>query len=327
MAVKDAFAVLPCWTTDFMDRKACGASSWAAAPRRPAATVSAGAVVSAPAAVYCCCCQANRNDWAVGSAESSEPNPVARPMTRTPMATIATAAMRERFARRAAGEALRPGLPELGATWRAGRLPPGTGRVALVPRERRVPGAEGAEWVGGAKGLEGTAVAGGPEGIEVAGRVEGAGGVEGAGAFEGVEGTAPFGTAGPGPRPSGASGWVSGAKTPPGQGALASGAGGLPWGSRTVVSGPGAAASGPGAAALGAGASVAGSGPLSRGLGAKRPRGLAWPPRSLAGGDTILLPVTVAVSRLGPLPWPLRAWPGPGVCRRSACRGRAPAPP
>jgi hypothetical protein len=37
-------------------------------------------------------------------------------MTRTPIATIATAAMRERLARRTAGEALRPGLPELGAT-------------------------------------------------------------------------------------------------------------------------------------------------------------------------------------------------------------------
>ena len=33
--------------------------------------------------------------------------------------------MRERFARLAAGAALRPGLPELGATWRAGRLRPG----------------------------------------------------------------------------------------------------------------------------------------------------------------------------------------------------------
>src|SRR6266566_2909419 len=153
-----------------MDRKACGASSWAAAPRRPAATVSAGAVVSAPAAVYCCCCQANRNDWAVGSAESSEPNPVARPMTRTPMATIATAAMRERFARRAAGEALRPGLPELGATWRAGRLPPGAGQATLVPRARRVAGAEGAEWLGGATGIDG---AGGAEGIEVAEGIEG----------------------------------------------------------------------------------------------------------------------------------------------------------
>jgi hypothetical protein len=38
---------------------------------------------------------------------------------------MAAAAIRERFARRAAGEDLRPGLPELGATWRAGRLPEG----------------------------------------------------------------------------------------------------------------------------------------------------------------------------------------------------------
>ena len=161
MAVKDAFAVPPCWTTDFMDRKSCGASSWATADRSPAATVSAGAVVSAPAAAYCCCCQASRNDCAVGSAESSEPKPVARPMTRTPTTTIAAAAMRERFARLAAGAALRPGLPELGATWRASRLPPGAARTALVPRDRRV--------------------------------------------------TAPFWTAGPGPGPSGTSGWVSGA--------------------------------------------------------------------------------------------------------------------
>lgn len=34
---------------------------------------------------------------------------------------------------------------------------------------------------------------------------------------------------------------------------------------------------------------------LLRGLGAKRPRGLAWPPRSFAGEDTIRLPVTFAV--------------------------------
>src|SRR6266536_3258245 len=106
---------------DFMDRRICGASSWATADRSPVATVSAGAVVSAPAAAYCCCCQANRNDCAVGSAESSVPKPVARPMTRTPTTTIAAATMRERFARLAAGVALRPGLPELGATWRAGR--------------------------------------------------------------------------------------------------------------------------------------------------------------------------------------------------------------
>jgi hypothetical protein len=38
------------------------------------------------------------------------------------MATTAAAAMRERFARRTAGENLRPGLPELGAPWRADRL-------------------------------------------------------------------------------------------------------------------------------------------------------------------------------------------------------------
>ena len=99
-----------------MDSKSCGASSWATADRSPTATVSAEAVVSAPAAAYCCCCQASRNDWAVGSAESSEPKPVARPMTRTPTATIAAAAIRVRFARLAAGAALRPGLPELGAT-------------------------------------------------------------------------------------------------------------------------------------------------------------------------------------------------------------------
>src|SRR6185369_11392864 len=106
--------------------------------------------------------------------------------------------------------------------------------------------------------------------------------------------------------------------------------------------GPGAPPLGPGApsgtgapkgtgtsAGLGAptGAPGAASDPVWRGLGAKRPRGLAWPPRSLAGGDTILLPVTVAVSRLGLFPWPRRAWPGPGACRRSACRGRRPAPP
>src|SRR4029077_20012676 len=92
--------------------------------------------------------------------ESSVPKPVARPMTRTPTATIAAAAIRERFARLTAGAALRPGLPELGATWRAGRLPPGAARKALVPRDR---------------------------------------------------GMAPFWTAGPGPGPSGTSGWVSGA--------------------------------------------------------------------------------------------------------------------
>src|SRR5689334_23450258 len=108
-------------------------------------------------------------------------------MTRTPMATIATAAMRERLARRTAGEALRPGLSELGATWRAGRLPPGAGRAALVPRGRRVPGAEGAEWAGGAKGSE---------------------------AAEGIEGVTPFSAAGPGTRLSGRSGWVPGAETP-----------------------------------------------------------------------------------------------------------------
>ena len=75
------------------------------------------------------------------------------------------------------------------------------------------------------------------------------------------------------------------------------------------------------------GAPGAASDPVWRGLGAKRPRGLAWPPRSLAGGDTILLPVTVAVSWLGLSPWSRHAWPGPGVCHRSACRGRGPAPP
>jgi len=64
---------------------------------------------------------------------------------------------------------------------------------------------------------------------------------------------------------------------------------------------PGASA-GSGAPGAPTGVSVAASDPLWRGLGAKRPRGLAWPPRSLAGGDTILLPVTVAVSWLGPSP-------------------------
>jgi len=44
--------------------------------------------------------------------------------------------------------------------------------------------------------------------------------------------------------------------------------------------------------------------PLSRCLGAKRPRDLAWPRRSLAREDTIRLPVTFAVSGLGPFPWP-----------------------
>jgi hypothetical protein len=37
-------------------------------------------------------------------------------MTRTPTTTIAAAAIFERFARLAAGVALRPGLPGLGAT-------------------------------------------------------------------------------------------------------------------------------------------------------------------------------------------------------------------
>ena len=82
-----------------------------------------------------------------------------------------------------------------------------------------------------------------------------------------------------------------------------------------------------GRAPLAAAASCRFGSVVGRGLGAKRPRGLAWPPRSFAGGDTILLPVTFAVSRPGLFPWPRHAWPGPGACRRSACHGRAPVPP
>jgi len=52
------------------------------------------------------------------------------------MATMAAAAMRERFARRAAGEDLRPGLPELDATWRADRLPPEVSRADLGTRSQ-----------------------------------------------------------------------------------------------------------------------------------------------------------------------------------------------
>ena len=72
-----------------------GTAGW----RRPARRRRSGrgdgagaAVVSAPAAVYCCCCQSSRNAWAAGSAEGSEPKPVARPMTSTPTATMASAA-------------------------------------------------------------------------------------------------------------------------------------------------------------------------------------------------------------------------------------------
>src|SRR5208283_2681394 len=94
----------------------------AKAPRRSAVTVSDAPVVRALAAAYCCCCQSNKNACTAGSAEGSEPKPVARPIASTPTATIATAAIRDRFARRVAGEDLRPGLAAgLGAPCRAER--------------------------------------------------------------------------------------------------------------------------------------------------------------------------------------------------------------
>src|SRR5580693_4063350 len=72
-----------------------------------------------------------------------------------------------------------------------------------------------------------------------------------------------------------------------------------------------------GAASRGRGGRAArepGGRPGSPGLGTKGRRGLGWPPRSLAGGDTIRLPVTFAVSAPGPFPWPHPAWPGPDAC-------------
>jgi hypothetical protein len=67
-------------------------------------------VVSLAAAAYCCCCQENKNAWAVGSAESSEPNPLASPTTSTPTTTMASAAIFARLARRFGGEGLRLAL-------------------------------------------------------------------------------------------------------------------------------------------------------------------------------------------------------------------------
>ncbi len=227
--MKEACAVRPCWTTDFMVRNSCVASSCAKAPRRSAVTVSDAPVVRALAAVYCCCCQSNKNACAVGSAEGSEPKPVARPITSTPTATMATAAMRERFDRRIAGEDMRPVLAAvLGATCRAGRLPPGASR---------------------------------------AGRGRGA---------------VPFWSDGP-PVDSGGRPFCPG--TPPGGLGPSPGGLGVP-------------------SFRGGLTSCCPETPLSRGRGAKRPRGLAWPRRSLAGEDTIRLPVTFAVSGLGPFPWP-----------------------
>ena len=228
----------PCWTTDFMVRNSCVASSCAKAPRRSAVTTPDAPVVRALAAAYCCCCQSNKNACAVGSAEGSEPKPVARPITSTPTATMATAAMRDRFARRIAVEDLRPGLAaRLGATCQGERLPPGTSR---------------------------------------AGRARGG---------------RPFWSDGP-PAGSGGRPFRSGmpplcAGTPPR--GLGPSPGGL--GVPSFCTDP---------------TSFCPGTPLSRGLGAKRRRGLAWPRRSLAGEDTIRLPVTFAVSGLGPFPWPHR---------------------
>jgi len=77
-----------------------------------AVTVAGEAVVSSPAAAYCCCCQSSRNASAVGSADSSDPKPVASPMTSTPTATMTTAASFDRFARRAAAGDFWPGLAD-----------------------------------------------------------------------------------------------------------------------------------------------------------------------------------------------------------------------
>ena len=296
MAVKDASAVLPCWTTDFTDRNSCDASSCAKAPFSPAATVSGAAVVSAPAAAYCCCCQANKNACVVGSAESSEPKPTARPMTSTPTATMASAAMRDRFARRIAGEDLRPGLPaELGATWRADRLPPGASRAGLAARGGGV-----VPFRPGAPPMRSCGPVSRPGGLTVS-----------PGAPPVSPGTPPIS---PGPPRDTAD--------QPGRVGDALLWAGVQAGRGAVLAGRPVLAGGPGAPSSGR------PGPrLSRGLGAKRPRGLAWPPRSFAGGDTIRLPVTFAVSGLGPFPWPHHVLPGPGACRRSACRGRGPAPP
>ena len=60
-----------------------------------------------------------------------------------------------------------------------------------------------------------------------------------------------------------------------------------------LLGAPGAAPFWPGGA--GAAAPFCLGAALLRGLGAKRPRCLAWPPRSFAGEDTIRLPVTFAV--------------------------------
>jgi hypothetical protein len=178
------------------------------------------------------------------------------------MATMATAAIRERFDRRAAGEDLRPGLPEPGATWRADRLDrlPEAGRPDPAVRGR------GARGTWGASGAEG---------------------------IGGAEGATPFWMAVPGARPSGASGrLLDTGEGLPSACAPLSGMG----------SPPSAASVGPEARELASGAPLWPWPPLWRGLGANRPRGLAWPPRSFAGGDTIRLPVTFAVSRLGPFP-------------------------
>src|SRR5690242_348099 len=106
-----------------------------AALRRLAVTMPVSPVVSLAAAAYCCCCQEYRNACAFGSAESSEPNPLARPMTSTPMTTMASAAIFARLARRLGADGLRPeppGPPGLEAPWRAGRVRPGDGRAVPV---------------------------------------------------------------------------------------------------------------------------------------------------------------------------------------------------
>src|SRR6185437_13587559 len=137
VAVNETSAVSPCWTTDFRARNSWVASSCVAALRRPVVTTPVSPVVSLAAAAYCCCCQEYRNACAFGSAESSEPNPLARPMTSTPMTTMASAASFVRPARRLGADGLRlepPEPPEPEAPWRAGRVRPGS-RAALARDE------------------------------------------------------------------------------------------------------------------------------------------------------------------------------------------------
>ena len=128
----------------------------------------------------------------------------------------------------------------------------------------------------------------------------------------------------PGPALDGPGPPAFGPRPPPFGPDAPSGTGALRWPGSSAAAGASAASAAPGEST---GVPGAVSDALWRGLGAKRPRGLAWPPRSFAGGDTIRLPVTFAVSGPGPFPWPHHVLPGPGACRRSACRGRDPAPP